>query len=649
MLNPLHSGTDPDATCQNLLPRLRNSLPVTAAKYWPILDRRLKGNFSALHRAYYQLYGERYDFNWQLERLLTDAVAAFSHRPPELHDLDRQREQEPGWIHDNKTIGGVCYVDRFAGNLEGIRSRIPYFKSMGISYLHLMPLFESPVGKSDGGYAVSNYRGVNPALGSLDDLKRLAADLRHEGISLVLDFIYNHTSDQHEWAQRAKQGDSTYLDYYYFFPDRKVPDRYEKNLREIFPEESPGSFSYCRELDLWVWTSFKNYQWDLNYSNPEVLAAMVSEMLFLANVGVEVLRLDAVAFAWKQMGTPCESLDQVYTLVEVFNSVARIAAPALQFKSEAIVHPDEVARYIAPNRCQLSYNPLLMALLWEALATRKVDLLRHSLAKRFAIHSDTQWVNYVRCHDDIGWTFSDEDAAEIGINGYDHRQFLNGFYTGKFDGSFARGIPFQSNAKTGDCRICGSTASLAGLEKALREETDLEVGLAIDRILLLYSVIFTVGGIPLIYLGDELGILNDYSFLDDEYRQDDSRWAQRPKFRDPDFDSRKSKESPAYRLSQGIARLSRTRQELTALGGNRCDFFSANDASVLAYCRDNDGNRAVILNNFHERQSTVPTDLVQEKLGGVAIVDVLTGHNMKEGVSIHLAPYQSRWLICKDE
>ena len=272
------------------------------------------------------------------------------------------------------------------------------------------------------------------------------------------------------------------------FLDRKLPDAYEDYLREIFPEEHPGAFTYRREVGKWIWTTFHSYQWDLNYSNPVVFNRMAEEMLFLANIGVEVLRLDAVAFIWKKLGTNCENLPEAHLLIQAFNSVARIAAPALLFKSEAIVHPDEVVKYIAPTECQLSYNPLLMALLWNSLATRDVRMLDQALRERFAIQPGCAWVNYVRCHDDIGWTFSDEDAARLNINGYDHRRFLNSFYTGRFQGSFARGLPFQENPKTGDVRISGSCASLAGLEKAIKEETEKDVELAIRRILLVHGV-----------------------------------------------------------------------------------------------------------------------------------------------------------------
>ena len=305
-------------------------------------------------------------------------------------------------------------------------------------------------------------------------------------------------------------------------------DAYEKTLREIFPDEHPGAFTYFPDIERWVWTTFHTFQWDLNYANPAVFNAMAEEMLALANVGVEVLRLDAVAFIWKQLGTGCENLPEAHILIQAFNAVARIAAPAMLFKSEAIVHPDEVVKYIRSDECQLSYNPLLMALLWNSLATREVRLLAHSMKARFKIPTGCAWVNYVRCHDDIGWTFSDEDAAQLGINGYDHRQFLNAFYTERFEGTFARGLPFQENPKTGDCRISGTGASLAGLEKALTEETAVEVELAIRRILLIHGIILTIGGVPLLYLGDEIGMLNGYGYYDDPAKAGDSRWVHRP-------------------------------------------------------------------------------------------------------------------------
>ena len=353
---------------ERLLPRIEPLLGQIEDR--DVFFARLEDQFPRLFRLLYQLYGDQYDFFYHLEQILRHAATMFTQRPEALKALDAQREQNPLWFQSENMIGAVCYVDLFAGDLEGIRGRIPYFKELGITYLHLMPLFKTPEENNDGGYAVSDYRQVQPQLGTMETLSELAAALRLEGISLVLDFIFNHTSDEHTWAKQALAGDKTYQDYYYMFPDRTLPDQYEQTLREIFPEQAPGSFTFIPEVDKWVWTSFYNFQWDLNYKNPAVFNAMLGELLFLANQGVEIMRLDAVAFIWKKMGTTCESLPQAHWIIQAYNALVRIVAPALYFKSEAIVHPDEVMSYISWEEAPISYNPTLMALLWESLATR---------------------------------------------------------------------------------------------------------------------------------------------------------------------------------------------------------------------------------------------------------------------------------------
>ena len=604
-------------TLQRLLPRLEMDLSMSISadpQGWQDFTRRVDKYFAGLFQLYLHLYGRRYDSFFHLEDLLLGLARAWFARPADLRRLDKARESDPLWFQSNRMLGGVCYVDLFAGTLEGVKAKIPYFQELGLTYLHLMPLFKSPPGENDGGYAVSSYREVHPPLGTMDQLASLARELRSAGISLVVDLVFNHTSDEHVWAERARAGNEEYADFYHIFPSRELPDAYERTLREIFPDEHPGAFTFFPDLFQeggWVWTTFHSYQWDLNYANPAVFNRMAEEMLFLANQGVEVIRLDAVAFIWKQMGTGCENLPEAHQLIRAFNAVARISAPAMLFKSEAIVHPDEVARYIDPAECQLSYNPLLMALLWNSLATRKVRLLSQALATRFNIHLETAWVNYVRVHDDIGWTFSDEDATALGVNGYDHRRFLNEFYRGRFPGSFARGLPFQEDPKTGDCRISGTCASLAGLEKALQEEGPAEVELAIRRILLLHGVILTAGGIPLIYLGDEIGTLNDYSYRDDPSHQRDSRWVHRPRADWERYEKRTDPDSTEGRIYQGLQALIRLRQNLEAFSGGELEVIPIGNDHVLGYARIYAGRRAAIFANFSESPQVIEPGAVR--------------------------------------
>lgn len=629
-----------ERTLARLLPRLEPVLAATTDR--DIFLGRLNEHFSRLFKLLFGLYGGHYDFFYHLEEMLSAAATAYADRSASLRALDTQREEDPVWFQSESMVGGVCYVDLFAGDLAGVRDRIPYFNELGLTYLHLMPLFAAPEDESDGGYAVSSYRAVRPELGTMQDLNALAADLRQKGISLVLDFVFNHTSNEHDWARKALAGDREYQAYYRMFDDRRLPDQYEQTLREIFPEQAPGSFTYVPELDKWVWTTFRNFQWDLNYANPAVFVAMLEEMLFLANQGVEVLRLDAVAFVWKEMGTDCENLPQAHQIIQAYNALTRIVAPAMTFKSEAIVHPDFVAQYISRAECELSYHPTLMNLLWEALATREVRLLRHSMQKRFAIDPTCTWVNYVRCHDDIGWSFANEDADELGINGYDHRQFLNQFYTGRFAGSFATGLPFNYNPRTQDMRISGMAASLAGLEQAQFAGNEMFEEHAIRRLLLIHSVIISIGGIPLFYLGDELGIQNDYSYQNDQEKATDSRWLHRPRFDWRRAERRHDKETTEGCIFQQLRHMVQLRKSLPAFANGSTRFLDTLNPAVFGYTRH---DQIMVLANFSERSQRVDCavlDFVGSESG--PLTDLLSGQPVDLTDQLVLEPYQFVWL-----
>jgi amylosucrase len=627
-----------------------------ASPDWQSFKRRLALHGDHMRALLYSLYGQRADFEQQFESILLTAARSWLERAPELKRLDAEREAHPRWFQSHEMLGGVVYVDLFAGDLSGLRAKLPYLKEMGLTYLHLMPLFKAPEDNSDGGYAVSSYRQVNPALGSMQQLRELAADLREAGISLCLDFIFNHTSDEHAWAQKAFAGDPDFRNYYFFLPAREAK-AFERHLREIFPEHRHGSFTPLRDWtkaappaneteqanETWVWTTFNSFQLDLRYENPAVFNAMAGEMLFIANIGVEVLRMDAVAFIWKQLGTTCENLPEAHTLIQAFNAIARIAAPALVFKSEAIVHPNDVAKYIRPDECQISYNPLLMALLWNSLATRKVRLLSQAIASRSTIHADCAWVNYVRCHDDIGWTFSDEDAAVMNINGYDHRRFLNQFYTGRFEGSFARGVPFQENIKTGDCRISGTCASLAGLEAGLDAQDEVLTALAIRRILLIHGIALSYGGVPLIYLGDEIGMLNDYSYRGDMHKAEDSRWVHRPAMNWVNADLRHNAGTPQARIFEGLMHMVTTRKGLPTLSSLPEHVATDND-HVLGFAHYHESGPLLVLGNFSEQEQLISAETLRQ--AGVAwpARDLISNklHDLHAGVS--LAPLQLMWL-----
>ena len=649
-MNPPSLSEQAALSLKRLKPRWRARFlqqPTATEEQWQILWERTEKQFPALFDRLHALYGGRYDFFYHLEEIIFEALKAGFTRSIELKQLDIQRLNDPLWIQNQKMLGATGYVDLQAGNLEGIRQQISYYRELGLTYLHLMPLFARPEGENDGGYAVSSYRDVDPPLGTMEELAQLAQELREAGISLVVDFIFNHTANNHAWACRAKSRDLEFQGYYWMFDREEETTAWQQHLRPIFPDRG-GSFTWCEDAQKWVWTTFFEFQWDLNYSNPEVFRGMLAEMLFLANKGIEILRMDAVAFIWKRPGTDCENQPEAHWILQAYNALCAIAAPALLLKSEAIVHPDEVARYIRPDECRLSYNPLLMALLWESLATRNTRLLHASLQARFPIDPECTWVNYLRCHDDIGWTFDDAIANQLGIDGAGHRKFLNDFYTGRFPGSFAKGLPFQENPITGDARISGTLASLAGLEAALISK-DLEaVDLAIGRILLLYSIIFSIGGIPLIYLGDESAMLNDYSFAHHPEHASDSRWVHRP-VRDwsQERQALNDPNSPAARIYAGIQYRLQLRRSLPVLSQGQTEFLNIRNDHVFAYIRHQDSQRLLLLCNFTERSQSVSLKELRVQGFSDQAQDLLTSQTLQLSEDLYLAPYQTYWLQTK--
>lgn len=596
---------------------------------------RLRTHGGALFDAYHELYGWKWDFPYDLERFILTCVEAAHARPKWLRRRDRE---DTSWLFDPATVWAMTYVDRFVGTFDRLPDAVDHLQSLGVTHLHLMPPYEVPTPRNDGGYAVQSYRSTRPDLGSIDDLAEAISTLGKAGIGVVLDFVANHTADTHPWAVAAKGGDPVYSDFYFFFPDREVPDAYAASLREIFPDRPGDAFTWRDDVGsgCWVWSTFYEFQWDLNYRNPDVTAAMAGELLAIANLGAEVIRADATPFLWKEMGTTCENLDQAHTVIRVLALAAEIVAPSVKLLSEAIVHPDDVIRFVRPDEADLGYNPLTMSSTWEALATRDTSLLEIALSTRLALPPGCQWITYLRCHDDIGWGFADEDARSCGIDPFEHRQFLNAFYAGEFPGSFASGMRFQDNPATGDARISGTLASLAGLERALETE-DLEaIDLAVDRILLLHAFMLTVIGIPLLYLGDEIAQLNDHAYADDPELSHDNRWAHRPRFSWDALSVGEGGAGPAGRVLTGLRRLIGTRVGIEALGGEDPlpHVVPTNPPEIIAFDRVSDHQRFRGVFNFSER--TVPVE-VDDSGWDVIFAQSRTGRG--------LGPYGCVWLV----
>ena len=588
-------------------------------------------------------------------RLIQLAATAFGERDPELARLDLQRILAPDWFQQPSMLGYAAYADRFGSTLRGVAEKIPYLTELGVSYLHLMPLLLPRPGDSDGGYAVADYRTIREDLGSMDDLAALAADLRRAGISLVLDLVLNHVAAEHEWARRARAGEQKYRDYFYLFPDRELPDAYERTLPEVFPDFAPGNFTWDEELQSWVWTTFNSWQWDVNWTNPDVFYEYADIVLFLANAGVEVLRLDAIAFTFKRMGTNSQNQPEVHALTQALRAIARIACPAVSFKAEAIVGPADLVHYLGQGRhygkvSDIAYHNSLMVHVWSMLAARDVQLAVHALRNLPVAPTTTAWVTYVRCHDDIGWAIDDADAAAVGGSGYHHRQFLADYYSGHFPGSTAQGLVFQANPITHDRRISGAAASLAGLQAAQQSGDAAAVDTVIGRLFVAHAIVFGWGGIPVLWMGDELALVNDPGWAAEEGHESDNRWAHRPRMDWSHADQRHLGSSVPGRMFGAIRHLAAVRGSLPHLHASvAAQIGEVADPGVLPVIRRHPLGPMLGLYNVTDSWRPYPGSAL-DALGLAGGVDRISDGRIRPGGdgNVWLAPYAALWITGDD-
>ena len=616
-----------------------------------VFEMRLKRSFADLLTPLEKLYGQRPDFEAQVLGLIERLAKGWVARPAALKLRDLERDLEPDWFQRPDMVGYVFYLDRFNGTLRGVLDKLDYLQELGVSYVHFMPCLMPRPGDSDGGYSVMDYRRINPAYGTMADLDAVTAELRKRNISVCVDLVLNHTAKEHEWAQKARKGDARYQDYYWFFDDRTLPDQYEQTLVEIFPAHAPGNFTWYDDARKWVWTTFNEHQWDLNWTNPAVMAEIVDVMLFLANRGVEVVRLDAVAFMWKRMGTRCQNEAEVHDILQALRAASRIAAAALIHKEEAIVAPKDLIPYLGTGEHtgregNLAYHNSLMVQFWSALATRSTSLMTYILRTHFPTRfENATWATYLRCHDDIGWAITDEDAWARYLSGAAHRNFLADFYTGAFPGSFARGALFQANPTTGDKRNSGSCASMCGLESALSAGDADGVATAIQRILMGHALIASFGGVPLLYMGDEIGLLNDLSYLDNPDHKHDSRWMHRPMMDWQKAARRHDAASVEGQLFAGVQHILARRRATPALhGANPTEILDTGIDGIFAFRRQSPVAPIIGLYNFTDRWMSLPRSWAVEA-GAQSFHDHLSdAHVATPGDVIALPPYARVWL-----
>ena len=600
---------------------------------------RQAGMLAELRELYRSLYGDSEAAYKELLSIMDEARAA---RPRSMRRLDAQRLANPDWYKDRQMLGMQLYVGAFAGTLKGVKKRLDYIERCGVNYLHLMPLLESPPDRSDGGYAVSDFRKVQPELGTMEDLAALTAECHRRGISVCLDFVMNHTSEEHEWARRARAGDAAYQARYFFYDDWSVPQEFEQTVPQVFPTTAPGNFSWCAEAGKVVMTTFYPYQWDLNYSNPAVFNAMTGNMLFLCNRGVDVIRLDAVPYIWKELHTNCRNLPQVHTLVRMMRLVCEIVCPGTLLLGEVVMEPSKVVPYfgsVEKPECHMLYNVTTMASIWHTVATKDVRLLRHQLGQVFVLPKEYGFLNYIRCHDDIGWGLDYGFLSQFGYGEVPHKKYLNDYLTGKWPGSPARGELYNDDPRLGDARLCGTTASLCGVESARYERDDAKTAWALRYDAMLHALIFTMSGLPILYSGDEIAQENDYAYHDDPLKAADSRYLHRGSMNWDKALPADDTETPEGTLFASLRTLEKLRAAHRVFDGKADTWIvDTGDDSVLGIGRYHDGEKLVALFSFSETEKTVAV----RELGD--FTDLLTGDPV-DMERITLQPGGFQWML----
>ena len=554
------------------------------------------------------LYTELYHNDDMFAELCDQMYQYFTARRRALKNRDLEREKNPDWFRQKDMLGMMLYIDNFAGNIKGVSDKLPYLKECNVNCLHLMPFLDTPKGRSDGGYAVADFRKVRPDLGTMKDLAALADKCHKNGMNLCMDFVMNHTSEDHEWARKARQGDGEYMSRYFFYNNREIPDEYEKTVPQVFPTTAPGNFTWLPDIGHYVMTTFYPYQWDLNYGNPRVFNEMMYNFLFLANQGMDVIRIDAVPYIWKELGTPCRNLRQVHTIVRMMRMIAEIVCPSVVLLGEVVMEPEKVVPYfgtVEKPECHMLYNVTTMATTWNSIATRDIRLLKKQMDIVNSLPKQYTFLNYLRCHDDIGWGLDFATLKEWGMDEPSHKRYLNDFFTGKHPGSDSRGELYNDDPVTQDARFCGTTASMCGIEAALFEKDDEKLKRGIREDLMLHAYMLTQSGIPMLYSSDEIGRLNDYSYKEDPDKAADSRYIHRGAFQWELAGKRKSKASVEGQIFQTLDRMEQIRSQESVFDKD-CDVYTydVHDDSILCILRQKGNERFIGIFNFSDSEKT---------------------------------------------
>ncbi|MEY8376969.1 alpha-amylase family protein [Lachnospiraceae bacterium 56-18] len=593
-------------------------------------ERRFVKHLDELKWLYMELYG-----NSSMFAELSDNLYRFyEERNEELKEIDLKREEYPDWYKQNDMLGMMFYIDNFGGNMKGVEDKLEYLEKSNVNYVHLMPFLDTVEGRSDGGYAVADFRKVQEKLGTMEDLESLTAACHKKNINVCMDFVMNHTSEDHEWAKKARQGIGEYMSRYFFFDNYSIPAEYEKTVPQVFPTTAPGNFTWLADAEHFVMTTFYPYQWDLNYKNPRVFNEMMYNFLYLANKGIDIIRIDAVPYIWKELNTSCRNLKQVHTIVRMMRMISEIVCPSVLLLGEVVMEPEKVVPYfgtVEKPECHMLYNVTTMATTWHTVATRDVGLLRQQLDIVNSLPKEYVFLNYLRCHDDIGWGLDYASLEKEGLRERPHKQYLNDYFQGYVGDSTSRGELYNADPVTGDARFCGTTASMCGIEKAGFEQDEEAMEKAIDKDIMLHAYMFMQSGIPVLYSGDEIGQVNDYTYKENPNKAEDSRYIHRGAMQWDLVQNIKNLESVESRVFRRLGQLEEIRKSEKVFV-SYADTWTIEtwEAGVLSIGRYYEGEKLIGLFNFSEYDKTA---WINEDDG--MYVDLISGKEMEaRGVNI---------------
>ena len=603
-----------------------------------IFQERLNRHHDELRWLYMELYGNDAMF----AELCDQMYEYYKARKQKLHNRDAKRIKEAEWFKKKDMLGMMLYIDNFAGNLQGVQTKLDYLKECNVTCIHLMPFLDSPEGRSDGGYAVADFRKVKPELGTMEDLAKLTDACHAKDMNVCMDFVMNHTSEDHEWAKRARNGEGEYMSRYFFYDNDEIPKQYEKTVPQVFPTTAPGNFTYLPDLNHYVLTTFYPYQWDLNYKNPRVFNEMMYNFLFLANQGIDVIRIDAVPYIWKELGTPSRNLPQVHTIVRMMRMIGEIVCPSVILLGEVVMEPEKVVPYfgtVEKPECHLLYNVTTMATTWHTVATQDIRLLKKQMDIVNELPKEYLFLNYLRCHDDIGWGLDFETLKDYGMEEIAHKRFLNDFFTGKTQGSVSRGELYNDDPVTMDARFCGTTASMCGIETALREDNAEKLEEAVRMDVMLHAYMLVQSGIPMLYSGDEIAQLNDNHYKENPQKAEDSRYIHRGAFLWENAKKRKEKYSVEEIVFDSLAKLEKIRRNETVFDAKADVYtYDVKENKILGILREDENTRFIALFNFGNESRTA---WMQEE---GEFEDLFTGKKI-ELKDVELAAHGFVWAV----